>query len=215
VTDQAAHGPRGHTVTDEDRGWPSLVRKRLTEHVDATRRLLDDDASIELIVSMASALAQALTSGSKVLIFGNGGSAADAQHLASELVGRFLVDRRPLPALALADSGASVTAIGNDYDYQHVFARQVEALGAPGDVAIGLSTSGRSANVIEALRTARSMGLVTMALTGARDSPLAQVSDFCLRMPTSETPRIQECYMVAAHTMCELVEDAIVPADAV
>lgn len=201
-------------MTEGSPGWPSLVRRRLTEHIDITRSLLEDDASIELIVAMATALADAVRTGNKVLIFGNGGSAADAQHLAAELVGRFLVDRRPFPALALADASAAVTAIGNDYGYQHVFARQVEGLGAPGDVAIALSTSGRSANVIQALRTARSRGLVTMALTGADDSQLGEISDFCLRMPTSETPRVQECYMVAAHTMCELVEASIVSCDA-
>lgn len=201
-------------MTDESPDGPSLVRKRLAEHIDTTRLLLDDEVSIELIVAMATAVADAVRTGNKVLIFGNGGSAADAQHLAAELVGRFLLDRRPFPALALADSSAAVTAIGNDYEYQHVFARQVEGLGAPGDVAIGISTSGRSANVIQALRMARSKGLVTMALTGAGQSQLAEVSDFCLRMPTSETPRVQECYMVAAHTMCELVEAAIVSSDA-
>ena len=137
----------------DGRAWSAGA---LTEHIDITRRLLEDDASIELIVAMATALADAVRTGNKVLIFGNGGSAADAQHLAAELVGRFLVDRRPFPALALADASAAVTAIGNDYGYQHVFARQVEGLGAPGDIAIAISTSGRSANVIQALRTARS-----------------------------------------------------------
>ena len=200
-------------MTEESPGWPALVRRRLTEHIDVTRRLLDDDASIDLIVAMATAVTEAVNAGNKVLIFGNGGSAADAQHLATELMGRFLVDRRALPAVAL-DSTAAVTAIGNDFDYPQVFARQVEGLGAPGDVAIGISTSGRSLNVIQALRTARSMGLVTMSLTGAGDSPLGEVSDFCLRVPTAETPRVQECYMVAAHTLCELVEAAIVSANA-
>lgn len=205
-------GPGDRTVTDEQR-WADLVRGRLTEHIEATNRLLEDDPSIQLIVAMASAVAEAVRRGNKILIFGNGGSAADAQHLAAELIGRYLFDRRPLPALALADSSASLTAIGNDYDYQDVFARQIEGLGAPGDVAIGLSTSGRSRNVIAALRMAQSRGLVTLALTGAHESPLAEVSDFCLRMPTSETPRVQECYMIAAHTICELVEETIVSPD--
>lgn len=187
-------------------GWHEVVRQRITESIEAKQRLLDDETQLDLIVAMAAALASAVGIGNKVLVFGNGGSAADAQHIAAELLGRYLLERRSLPAVALADCSAAVTAIGNDYGYADVFSRQISGLGVPGDVAIGISTSGTSVNVIRAIETARSKGLTTMALTGAGDSPLKELSDFCLSVPTSDTPRIQECYMVVAHTICELVE---------
>lgn len=184
----------------------ALARRRINENIEAHRRLLLDGRAIDVVVLMAKTVAHALNAGKKLLIFGNGGSAADAQHIASELLGRYLIERRSLPALALADCSAAITAIGNDYDYGDVFARQLSGLGVAGDVALAISTSGTSTNVTRAVSTARSMGLTTIAITGAHDSPLLEMSDLCLRVPTFETPRIQECYMLVAHILCELVE---------
>jgi D-sedoheptulose 7-phosphate isomerase len=191
--------------------WQRVVRQRIRENIETTERLLHDPACVCLIARMAEAVARAVESGKKVLIFGNGGSAADAQHISAELLGRYLLDRRALPAVALADCSAAVTAIGNDYAYADIFSRQISGLGAPGDVAIGISTSGTSLNVIRGLETARAKGLTTMALTGAREGPLSDLVDFCLKVPAPDTPRIQECYMVVAHTICELVERTLDP----
>jgi D-sedoheptulose 7-phosphate isomerase len=191
-------------------GWQAVARKRIREHVATTERLLGNPDVVTMIARMAEVISGAVTNGSKVLLFGNGGSAADAQHIAGELVGRYLVDRRPLPAIALGDCGAAVTAIANDYEYADVFSRQISGLGAAGDVAVGISTSGTSPNVIRGMQTARVKGLTTMALTGARPGPLSELSDFCLHLPASDTPRVQECCMVVAHTICELVELTLV-----
>jgi D-sedoheptulose 7-phosphate isomerase len=211
-------GEAAHAIGLADRAENTLaeerqhvVRQRITENIETTERLLHDSACVWLIARMAEAVAKAVERGKKVLIFGNGGSAADAQHISAELLGRYLLDRRALPAVALADCSAAVTAIGNDYAYADIFSRQISGLGAPGDVAIGISTSGTSVNVIRGLQTARANGLTTMALTGAREGPLSELADFCLKVPTPDTPRIQECYMVVAHTICELVEQTLDP----
>ncbi len=151
-------------------------------------------------------MAASFRAGGKVLLFGNGGSAADAQHVAGELTGRYLLERAPLPALALADATAGFTAIGNDYGYAEVFARQVRALGRPGDVAVGLSTSGGSANVLAGLRAARDLDLVTVGVTGRGGHRLAELCDHCLAVPADETPQMQEGTMLMLHTVCELVE---------
>jgi D-sedoheptulose 7-phosphate isomerase len=154
----------------------------------------------------AERIAASLRAGGKVMFFGNGGSASDAGHLAAELLGRFALERRPLAAACLSDHTAATTAIGNDYGYDDVFARQLAGLGRPGDVAVGLSTSGSSANVVRALETARELGLVTVALTGASGGKVAAVVDVCIRVPSEDTPRVQELCMLLGHTLCELVE---------
>jgi D-sedoheptulose 7-phosphate isomerase len=141
-----------------------------------------------------------------VLLFGNGGSAADATHIAAELVGRFLAERRAVPALSLSDNASAVTAIGNDYGYERVFARQVEAHAGPDGVALGISTSGTSANVLAGLAAARECGLATIGLTGADGGPMRGESDICIEVPSSATPRIQEAHTLVAHILCELVE---------
>jgi D-sedoheptulose 7-phosphate isomerase len=150
----------------------------------------------------------AYRAGHKALFFGNGGSAADAQHLAAEFVGRYLRQRGPMPALALNANSSAVTAIGNDYGYDQVFARQLEALAAPGDVAVGISTSGNSANVIEAVRCARRMGLFTIALTGISGGRLRDLVHVLIAVPSDETPRIQECHILIGHALCDAVEQA-------
>jgi D-sedoheptulose 7-phosphate isomerase len=189
-------------------GAHATIRRRIVESAEAKRALLDDGL-VDQVAELAAVVTDALRRGNKVLFFGNGGSAADATHLAAEFVGRYLRDREPLNALSLTDNSSSVSGIGNDYAYDEVFSRQVRALGQAGDVAIGLSTSGRSRNVLEGLIEARQAGLHTAALTGAHGGELPGIAELCLRMPARETARIQECYMLVGHTVCELVEAAI------
>jgi phosphoheptose isomerase len=161
-----------------------------------------------VIVEATQAITNAFESGGKVLVCGNGGSAADAQHLVGELVGRFKYHDRPgLPAIALTADSAVVTAWGNDAAFDKVFARQVEALGRPGDVLIGISTSGRSRNVIEAFDAARRQGLTCIALTGGNGGEMLELSDIAIVAPSSSTPRIQEAHIVALHLICELIDE--------
>lgn len=186
----------------------ALIRLRLRESIDIARQLLDSPC-IAAAALVAARIVAAVAAGGKVLFFGNGGSAMDAGHLAAELVGRFYYDRRPLPALSLADHTAALTAIANDYDYDEVFARQVRGLGRPGDVLVGLTTSGDSANVVRALAQGRELGMVTVVLTGAKGGRVAEVVDICVKVPTTDTPRVQEFSLHLGHTICELVEAAL------
>lgn len=162
--------------------------------------------SLDTIVTVSETFIQAFRSGRKLLFFGNGGSAADAQHLAAEFVNRFRLDRPALPAIALTTDSSVLTSIGNDSSFDRVFARQVEALGRDADVAVGLSTSGNSANIIEGIRAARKEGLVTVAFTGAGGGHLKLEVDFCLAVPSDDTPRVQEMHILAGHAICEVVE---------
>ena len=140
------------------------------------------------------------------MLFGNGGSAADAQHIAAEFVGRFQIERTPLPALALTVNTSALTGIGNDYAYENVFSRQIEALGSAGDVAVGISTSGKSPNVLRALAVAKAKGLVAVAFSGRFGSKLQEVSHYCLCVPSEETPRIQESHILIGHIISQLTE---------
>lgn len=182
-----------------------LLRTRVADSVAAIRRLLEGDA-LAATADAAGRVADSLRGGGKVLFFGNGGSASDAGHLAAELLGRFALERLSLAAVCLSDHTAAMTAIGNDYGYEDVFARQVAGLGRPGDVAVGLSTSGSSPNVVRGLETAREAGLVTVAFTGAGGGKVAGLVDVCVRVPTEDTPRVQELCMLLGHTLCEIVE---------
>lgn len=179
----------------------SFERSRAVKQ-EALERLLP------ALLHAAERLIAVYRGGGKALFCGNGGSAADAQHLAAELVGRFQLERQGLPALALTVNTSVLTAIGNDYSYADVFARQVEALARPGDALVGLSTSGNSANVIEAFRRARTLGLTTIALTGRGGGKLREFADILLDVPSIETPRIQECHTLIGHCLCEAVERA-------
>lgn len=161
------------------------------------------------IVRAAAVITQSLSAGGKVLLFGNGGSAADAQHLAAEFVGRFAMERKALPAIALTTDTSILTAVGNDYGYEHVFVRQVQALGRANDVAIGISTSGKSPNVVEAVRVAGAMGLRTFALSGNDGGPLASAAEIAVVVPSRITARIQECHIALGHVLCELVEKTL------
>jgi D-sedoheptulose 7-phosphate isomerase len=185
-----------------------LIERRIRESVAVQERLLGDEA-IAAMVSAAELISATLQRGGKLLAFGNGGSASDADHLTGELIGRFQLERRGLPALSLSDNPSAFTAIANDYGYDRVFARQVEALGAEGDVALGISTSGTSANVLAAFEAARAGGLSTIGLTGGDGGGVRVAADVCIVVPSDETPRIQEGHTLVAHVLCELVEQAI------
>ena len=177
----------------------------------AIRSIAADPAVLEELVQIQDALVTALKRGGKVLLCGNGGSAADAQHLAGEFVGRFLKERSALPAVALHTNTSTLTAIGNDYGFDQVFARQVEALGSAGDVLIGLSTSGNSANVLQAVEQAKRREIMTVGFTGRGGGKLAEIADLCFRAPADETPTIQECHITVGHLLCQLVEDRLFP----
>ena len=189
-------------TTDFERRVSSLIEASIA----MKQSMLSNRELISTAAKVSAILVQALKRGNKLLIFGNGGSAADAQHIAAEFVGRFAFDRPALPALALSVNGSCVTAIGNDYGFDLIFSRQLEALARRGDVAIGISTSGNSPNVVKAMSTARKMELHTVALTGAAGGGLKGIVDHCICVPSSETPRIQEGHTLIGHIISELVE---------
>ena len=187
-----------------------LVRRRLQEAIEV-KRAMTDDAVLDQVVGIAQAMIGTLRNGGKVIFFGNGGSSMDAGHLAAELTGRYLYDRPGLAAFSIADSTAALTAIGNDYAYDEVFARQVLALGRPGDVVVGLTTSGNSGNVVRGLSAAREAGMVTVALTGRSGGRVVDVAEHCVRVPTDDTPRVQEACLHLGHSICEIVESTMFP----
>jgi D-sedoheptulose 7-phosphate isomerase len=180
-----------------------ILRESAELHEQTARR------SAAVVVAVADAMKTAFANGSQVLVFGNGGSAADAQHLAAELVCRFSRDRRALPAVALSTDSSTLTAISNDYGYEKVFSRQIEALGRRGDIAIGISTSGTSANVLAALQLAKSRGLTTVAFTGRDGGPIGRAADLHVNVPHHTTARVQEVHRTLLHAVCELVERAV------
>jgi D-sedoheptulose 7-phosphate isomerase len=160
----------------------------------------------DTLMQVVKVLVAAFKGGHKVLLFGNGGSAADAQHLAAEFVNRFLIERPPLPAIALTTDTSILTSISNDYGYVETFAKQVKALGRAGDVAIGISTSGSAANVVKAVKAAKDLGLKTVGLTGGNGGDLVKIADFSLVVDSSSTPRIQETHITIGHVLCEMVD---------
>ena len=163
-------------------------------------------SQVETLIQVVKVLVAAFKEGHKILLFGNGGSAADAQHLAAEFVNRFLIERPPLPAIALTTDTSILTSISNDYGYADTFAKQVKALGREGDVAIGISTSGTAANVVKAIKVAKDLGLKTVGLTGGDGGDLAKIVDFALVVDSSATPRIQETHIAIGHVLCEMVD---------
>jgi D-sedoheptulose 7-phosphate isomerase len=189
-----------------------MVRDRIQRNIDVKQALLLDDTFPNLVTQAALQIVKALRAGCKVLFFGNGGSAADAQHLAAEFTGRYLKERRAMPALALHANTSAVTAIGNDYGFDRVFARQLEALGKEGDVAVGISTSGNSPNVLRAFEVAKLKSIYTLALTGASGGKMKGMADCNICIPSEETPRIQECHILTGHIICEIVEDMMIEA---
>lgn len=188
----------------------------LEKMIDQIREIVADSlelkknyfaANEEKIARLARVICTAFESGNKILLFGNGGSAADAQHIASEWIGHFMRERKPLPAIALTTDTSALTSISNDYGFEHVFSRQVRALGRKGDVAIGISTSGNSSNVLEGIKAANELGLVTVGLTGRDGGRIGSEVQYLLNVPHTETPRIQEIHTMTGHILCELVDD--------
>lgn len=184
----------------------AAISAYFTEAASLIARL---DALGGQVEQAADAWMDALRKGGKVIFCGNGGSAADAQHLAAELMGRFLFDRDPLPALSLTVDTSALTAIGNDYGYENVFSRQLRGIGRPGDVLVGLSTSGNSANVVKAFEAAREMGIVTIGLTGEGGGKMAALSDVLVAVPHKQTNHIQEAHITLGHLICALVETTL------
>ncbi len=162
--------------------------------------------NLSRMVKVINVITEALKGGSKILLFGNGGSAADAQHIAAEFINRFLIERPPLPAIALSTDTSVLTSIANDYDYSEIFAKQIRAIGHAGDVAWGISTSGASANVVKAFEIAKRLDMVTVAFTGKDGGVISKMADYCLNVPATSVPRIQETHITAAHVICEMVD---------
>jgi D-sedoheptulose 7-phosphate isomerase len=185
-----------------------LARAAVADSIAVQQRLLEPHR-LRALGEAAALISQSLDAGGKILIFGNGGSASDAAHMATELVGRFMAERRALPAIPLSSDDSALTAIANDYGFERVFARQVEAFGARGDVALGISTSGRSPNVLTGLRVARERGLVAIGLTGEDGGSLPEAVDLCLHAPATSTARIQEAHILMIHVLCEIVERGV------
>lgn len=167
------------------------------------------ESQVDNILSLAGLMLGAIKKGNKVLIFGNGGSASDSLHIAAELVGRFKRERKGMPAIALCSNVSSLTALANDYSFDYVFERQIEALGEKGDVALGISTSGNSENVIRGIRKASSLKMKTAVMTGKSGGKLSKIADIAIEIPSNNTPRIQEAHITVAHIVCEIIEDAL------
>lgn len=181
--------------------------KAFEESAEVKRRFVREHA--DRIVEVARLIARAFKEGHKVLLFGNGGSSTDASHIAAEFVGRYHRDRSPLPALALGTDMAALTCIANDYDYAEIFARQVQAHGQKGDIAIAISTSGNSPNVLKGVEAAREIGLITVGWTGGKGGKLASLVDHCFVVPSTVTARIQESHITLGHVLCELIEEDV------
>lgn len=185
---------------------PEIVRE-IQESIAVKEKLAGE--APELIADAAQMIITSMQSGGKLIVFGNGGSAADAQHFSAELVGRYRQDRKALPAIALTTDSSALTSIGNDYGFDTVFSRQLEAIGKPGDVALAISTSGNSPNVLGAVSLARKMGIATIALTGNSGGKLRSHVDLCLAVPSDSTPRIQESHSLIIHILSGIVENAM------
>ena len=185
--------------------FPSLFQAHLSEHQDAIAKL---SAMSDQITPLADAWLTALKNGKKIIFFGNGGSAADAQHLAAELVVRYRVNRPALAGLALTTDTSILTAHSNDFGFETVFSRQIEALAQPGDVALGISTSGTSPNILAALKAANERGCVTIAFTGEKESACSKLAKLSFKAPSSITARVQECHLLIGHLLCDVVEKA-------
>jgi len=187
----------------------STIAKLLRDSIAVKQQLLADEATLALIADVAQRCIDALRRGNKILLAGNGGSASDAQHIAAELVGRFEKDRPGLPAMALTTNASQLTALSNDYGYEAVFSRQLQALGKEGDVFFALSTSGNSANVVNAVEVAKAQGLVTVGMTGESGGKLESLCDVCIKVPSSNTARIQEAHITIGHIVCAHIEQVL------
>jgi len=189
----------------------SRIKESIKQSIEIKQKILKDPYLLKVIEDVANACTNAFCNGNKVLFCGNGGSAADAQHLAAEFSGRFYYDRPPLPSEALHVNTSYLTAVANDYSYDEVYSRIVKGTGQEGDVLIGLSTSGNSKNVIRALEVANEIGMITVAFTGESGGKMKDHADFLINAPSSDTPRIQESHIMIGHIICELVESSVFP----
>ncbi len=186
-----------------------LIKEQIKTSIAVKQSLLQDDKLLSVVENMARLCIDALRTGKKLMIAGNGGSAADSQHIAGEMINRFRFDREPLPAIALSTDTSVLTAIGNDSSFDDIFVRQIKALGTEGDVFIGISTSGSSRNILKALEVCKTKKIKTIGLTGAKGERMEQMCDIVFKAPSAETPRIQECHILVAHILCGLIEDAL------
>ncbi len=187
------------------------IRQAIAESIQTKEKLLNDSRLLETVDQVVNVCIGAYHHNRKLLFCGNGGSAADAQHLAAELSGRFYYDRPPLFAEALHVNTSFVTAVANDYNYEEVYARMVHAAGRPGDVLFAMSTSGNSANILKAIAAAKTAGMIVVGMTGESGGAMRGHCDYLLNMPSSDTPRIQECHMLLGHVICELIEAGLFP----
>jgi len=185
------------------------IENNIKEHLQVVEQMLNDQADV--LADISAKIVESIKQGGKVLIAGNVGAAADAQHIAGEFIGRFLYDRRPLPAIALSTDTSVLTCVGNDYSYNDIFDRQVRALIKKGDVFWGISTSGNSPNVVQAAKTAKQLGAVIIAFTGQQGGKLKETADLCFCSPHKRTNRIQEAHTLAYHIVCELMESELCP----
>lgn len=186
-----------------------MILEQVNELTQVNQKMLSDKLLISKLVDVSSICINTFKKDGKILIAGNGGSAADSQHFAGELVSRFHFDRPALSAIALTTDSSILTAIGNDYGYEDVFARQIQAHGRSGDVFIAISTSGNSANILKAIQTAKAIGLVVIGLTGRSGGKMKDMCDVCLCAPSDSTPRIQECHLFFEHTLCACIEESL------
>ncbi|MCR4829802.1 MAG: D-sedoheptulose 7-phosphate isomerase [Bacteroidales bacterium] len=187
------------------------IEQSIAQSIEIKQQLLADTALLERVQQAADVMVGALRGGGQVLFCGNGGSAADAQHLAAELSGRFYYDRPPLNSDALHCNTSYLTAVGNDYGYEHVFSRLLRGRGKAGDVLVGISTSGNSTNIVNAYAAAKELGISTISMTGSTGGAMKELSDILLNVPSTDTPRIQESHIMLGHIICELVESALFP----
>jgi D-sedoheptulose 7-phosphate isomerase len=185
------------------------IKKIISASIETKQQLLKDEKLIKVIEEVVDAITNAFQAGKKVYFCGNGGSAADAQHLAAEFSGRFYIDRKALPAEALHCNTSYITAVGNDYSFDVIYSRIIDGVGIPGDVLVGLSTSGNSKNIIQAFESARAKKIVTVGFTGASGGQMKSLSDHLINIPSTDTPRIQESHILVGHIICQLVEEKI------
>ena len=189
----------------------NIIQKRLLESIEVKRNILEDPHIIKQISIVADKMIECFKAGGSVYFSGNGGSAADAQHLAAELSGKFYMDRDPLPSEALHCNTSFLTAVGNDYSFDDIYARLIRGIGKKGDILVGLSTSGNSKNILKAVEQCKQMGIYTVALTGESGGKLHNLADICICVPSNDTPRIQESHITIGHIMCEIIESSLFP----
>ncbi len=184
----------------------NYIKNQIQASIDTKQNILNDEALMQTIADVGQACVELYQNGKKTLLAGNGGSAADAQHIAAELVGRYGFDRPSIPSIALTTDTSNLTAIGNDYGYDKVFSRQMEGMGSEGDLFIGISTSGNSENIINAINAAKAKGVTTVALVGRDGGEMARLADFAIIVPSNATPRIQESHILIGHMICDIIE---------